>query len=596
MNLKMHPHRVLNLLCPGPKTVLRKTSLLALALFSFMSIYGQFESSYTILDSMLFFSYTSGGDSTCLTRTLFQSNEHGQTAGYTEFKPGQEGSGWDPSVRKYYSYNPFGQRDSISEDRINTISGQWDNASLWTYSYNEQDRMNSWAQYNWDKNSDSWYGLGKRCQDFDLYGNLIYDAAYSWDITESSWVENRLITWIKDENGLELERNDYTWSVADSDWLGSSRNESFYNEAGQDTLRKQYFWDGVEGEWTLNNQYRSEYILDGENRIDVKLMYSWGYIEETWELTAKSTFRYATEGDTISEEFFLLQNNGDWKPAQKENRIFGPGNRLHYWELYSWNDLADKYEGNSKYTRDYNNAGQITLDENYRWDSHTWAWIGKSRSVNEYRPDGNQDMGSYDQWNVSISDWELTFRTYYYYTEVNELAAPQISVMTDTVAKYTEIDFISSQDARVYLVPAGSLPDSDLEEVSLGMSDVFSLETGSISTSSVSDSGVHLLYAVNPVGLISLASRVWITLPQTTVPMTAERNIRIYPTLVNHSFTIESEQPVGTIELYDLYGRLVKVIQGEQQEVVIVISDLKPGIYCVMPDRQKDLAVMITKM
>jgi len=596
MNPRIKPLGVESKLCTVLKTLSRKFSLILIALFSLMNIYGQFETSYRILDSMLFFSYTSQVDSTCLTRSLYLSNEHGQVAGYTDFQPGQEASAWDPTVRKRYSYNPLGQNDSIIEERIDEITGLWDSTSLWTYGYNGNNQKDAWEQYYWDETSESWHGQQKRSQEFDHYGNLVYDASFSWDIAGSSWVESSLSTWIRNEDGIELEQTDYTWSVDDSEWIGTSKMEYYYNDMGLDTMRRQYVWDVGGGDWMLVNQYRSEYTLDGENRVELNLMYGWGYIDHTWELTAKDTIWYALAGDTIYDEFFILQGIDQWKPSGKTTKVIGADNRLHYLEVYNWNDLAGKFQGSSKFVKDFNIEGQLILDEGYWWDNNTWEWIPTMRSVTEYHPDGNTHLRTSESWNASLSDWELKFRTYYYYTEVNDLTAPQISVLTDTVARYTDVDFICSQDARVYLVPEGTLPGSDLEGLSLGLSDVLSLVPGSISTSSVADSGIYWLYAVNTDGFMSLASKVWVTLPLNAVSTKQDSRFRVYPTLVEHSFTIGSEQPFGTFVLYDLNGRKVRMIRIDKPEQVVDISDLKPGVYYVVSNEQPGFSVLITKL
>ena len=590
------PFRVGNLLCTGLKIVIRKLSLIFIALYSLTNIYCQFESSYTILDSALYFSFTSEVDSSCDSRLLYQSNEHGLVTVYTDFEPGQEGTVWEPAVRKSYSYDPFGKNDSILEERKDDITGLWEKAFLKTYVSYGDNQVNAWEYYYWDETSESWHGQQKMAQDFDLDGNLVYNVSFTWDIAGSSWVESSMTTWIKNEDGIIFEQTGYTWSVDDSEWKVTSKLEYYFNDMGLDTLRKQYVWDEGEGNLMLINQYRSEYTLDGENRVELNLMYGWGYIDHTWELTAKDTIWYALAGDTIYDEFFILQDNDQWKSTEKTTKVIGADNRIYYFEQYSWNDFEGNFQGSGKFVQDYNNDGQRILEEGYWWDSNAREWVPTIRSINEYHPDGNMHMRTSESWNASLSDWELKFRSYYYYTEVNDLTAPQLSVLTDTVAKYTEVEFITSQDARVYLVPEGTSPDSDLEGYSLGLSDVLSLVPGSISTSSIADSGIYWLYAVNIDGFVSLASKVWITLPLNSVPVKRDFNFRVYPTLVEHSLTIESEQPSGTIELYDLNGRKVKMMRIDQPVLVVDISDLEPGIYCVVSNQQPGFSVLITKL
>lgn len=591
MNLKMYPLRVLKLFCTDPKTASRKTSLLALALFSFMSIYGQFESSYTVLDSMYIFNYGYEQDSTCISRVMYEFNEYGLKSVSTDYGYDNDISAWLPVTRKTYSYNLFGLTDTILETRRDKESGEWSDYSRIIDEYDVMGRDTAHATYRWYE-SYNWMGETKSRWKYDTYGNLIYDETMNWDMMNNVWIGQNLITWEKDENGLELGRTDYMVSVGDSYWFAHTWTEHKFDEQGLDTLTTTYSWDAINEEWDAYDKSVRSYNANGKE--EEHLMYYWDPEEDFWVLQSKYTYTYDVSSDTICEVYDLLRD-GVWIPFWRNYLIKQNGTYLYY-ERSTWNVDTEKYERNFKTIRNFNEFGSLTLDEDYSYDLNSDSWVGGIKGVYCYNSEGDQLEHSVYYWDASLSNWKLTYRHYYYYTEMEDISAPQISVLTDTVAKYINIDFISSQDARVFLVSAGTLPDSDLEDVSLGMTDVFSLETGSISTSSVADSGIHMLYAVNTGGLVSLASRVWITLQQTVVHMTEERSVRIYPTLVNHSFTIESEQPVETIELYDLYGRLVKVIEGEQQAVVIDISDLKPGIYCVIPDHRKDFSVMITKL
>jgi hypothetical protein len=560
-------------------------------LFFNVNVFGQFKDSYTVLDSILFVAYQSEQDSVWY-KTIYESNEYGLNSDATEFHFNDDSVKWVPEIRKAYSFNIFGLCDTILEIRRDKESGVWNDYSRIIDGYDEMGRDTVHSTYRWYEAYD-WMGEHKVYKKYDSYGNLIYEETMGWDMMQNIWIGQNLVTWEKDQNGLELGRTDYMVGVGDPYWFAHTWTEHKYDERGLDTLTTIHGWDGINEEWKAYDKSVRTYNANGKEMEH--LMYYQDPENGSWVLQAKYAYTYEAGNDTICEVYDLLRD-GEWIPFWRKYHVYIDGLET-YFEGSIWNADSGKYESTYKEIRVFNEFGSLTFYEVYNYNLDSSLWIGGNPKIeNRYNSEGELLEHAISYWVESVSDWKLFYKDYYGYSEVNDLPAPQISVLTDTVSKYTPIGFISSQDARVYLVPDKTLPDADLDQVSLGNVDVFAMVSGSIETSSLADSGLYLMYAINGDGLISLATRVWITLPQTAVPMMEEVNIRIYPTLVDHSFTVESEQAFEIIELYDLYGRLVKVIKGETRTVHINISDLNPGIYCVIPDRRTDLSVRITKM
>ena len=554
----------------------------------------QFKESYTVLDSLLIYQFSADSDSTVSSRSIYETNEHGLSTAYTEYRIDQLSSDWYPDRRTEYGIDPFGRTDSMKEIRSNSSTHELENYSLVAYGFNERDMITSGSYYRWESENNSWYGTEKMCFEFDPYGGLISDSRYTWGMQSGEWHEQGRKTWIRDADGLILEEVNYIWGVAIDDWLQGDKVEYFYDEYRLDTLRKEYGWDDINKEWWIRGIARSERDFDNEGRVIEKRMFYYDPIMDSWSTTGKTLFEYALEGDTIFEESFFWDGE-NWEPAAKQNRVFDDEKRLLYFENYSWDEMAGIYKGYSKFSRRYNQAGQLTYDETYRWDWQTEAWAGSYIQEYEFNQEGKKLSQKSYAWDMDLDDWTRNYGFYYYYSQLSALEAPQISVTTDSVVRGVPIELICSQDARIYLVPEGTDPGDDLGLLQLGQNDLIGMTPGEISSSAISEDGLYFLYAVNHSGIVSLASRVWITLPAVKVPEQKMSRVKIYPTLVENELYIESDRLHVDIVFYDMQGRVLKRVKMYEQRILVNLSDLAPGTYFVIPELINEEAVMIIK-
>ncbi len=71
--------------------------------------------------------------------------------------------------------------------------------------------------------------------------------------------------------------------------------------------------------------------------------------------------------------------------------------------------------------------------------------------------------------------------------------------------------------------------------------------------------------------------------PQTSIPLS------IYPNPTNSILHISSEMPLGSMSVYDIYGRRVHHTQTRQKETDIDVSTLAPGTYIISAEHEQDI-------
>ena len=70
--------------------------------------------------------------------------------------------------------------------------------------------------------------------------------------------------------------------------------------------------------------------------------------------------------------------------------------------------------------------------------------------------------------------------------------------------------------------------------------------------------------------------------PHSAVTQRDHASLRVYPNPANHSIYLESDQPLKSVAIYDLYGRIILIVNNiEDNCTVINISCLPTGVYFV---------------
>ncbi len=156
---------------------------------------------------------------------------------------------------------------------------------------------------------------------------------------------------------------------------------------------------------------------------------------------------------------------------------------------------------------------------------------------------------------------------------------PELTLVNETVGSLDSIRVSSNEDGKIYLVPAGTEQDID----SITTKAIISAEdtAGIIVAFPVSDledlelESEYWLYGVDSLMGISDPVMVFATgLGEIIAP-----SVRIYPVPFSEVLTIESDDPIRAVELYNVLG--VKVLDTELTEGRIHLGHLEKGIYCI---------------
>lgn len=167
-------------------------------------------------------------------------------------------------------------------------------------------------------------------------------------------------------------------------------------------------------------------------------------------------------------------------------------------------------------------------------------------------------------------------------------------VSVGTIPKGANLTVMTTEDAKIYLVPEGTSQDIS----SIVSAAVASIEITSYTQSTLETAGIvpgnYVVYAIDSANNISEASRV-ITLqtPVNTNKIYNNSEIKIAYNPLEQLLFIKSNHQLNQINIYDIMGKKVKSVSVPEKEIQLKTSHLKSGIYIVHASDSK--GVLTTK-
>lgn len=155
-------------------------------------------------------------------------------------------------------------------------------------------------------------------------------------------------------------------------------------------------------------------------------------------------------------------------------------------------------------------------------------------------------------------------------------------VSVGTISSGTDIIVMVKEDAKIYLVPAGTKPDiSSITQAAIAEIEAQAFEQLKISTAGY-DGGEYVVYAIDSSSNISEPSRL-ITIQTPTASPLLHNNADL---IINYApgsalITVKSPTLIRQIDLYNISGEKIKTVNCKVEQYFLKTSDLNPGVYFV---------------
>ncbi|MDR0750837.1 MAG: Ig-like domain-containing protein, partial [Tannerellaceae bacterium] len=219
----------------------------------------------------------------------------------------------------------------------------------------------------------------------------------------------------------------------DGDWVGNYKSEYAYDAAGRQTMYAYYNW--ADGDWAIRERrtYDNEDPVYADNIYVTTITLTEYYGESVFESRGiginiprygiYSPFTHSGAGDVVYDS--EVDGAGCLTKLTAYCQTDGNRDELYSGEMeYRDGRLTDftttiAGEGHirNKIVRQYNDAGQQTLNEIYYWNYETNSLEISGKQVYAYDDAGRQTLYEYYWWNYSTNRLEADYKQVYAYDE-----------------------------------------------------------------------------------------------------------------------------------------------------------------------------------
>ena len=301
------------------------------------------------------------------------------------------------------------------------------------YEYDDNGNTTLYECYGWDPKKESWIGSSKSILQYHPNGDQMYFGSYGWDPELNDWkkvmIENHV-----DVPGYSSD-SPFRVYISEQDRVYKSIGREYIWPMGRKTTHTNY-----EGNWRDKYKFEFEYNSTGN-----LILFEWLYYSEemkSWKSSEviscsyndlnqladvqinnyKYSWNYDNNGNILSFESFWRHNEGGrWKSCddefKKEMNQYNEKGQLILNEKYS----ADIQTGgwvkdpDFRIIYEYDEQGNLTLSEAYSWDQEKQIWQGIWKVIYGYDQQGNEMLYESYNWNPTIQDWSIGSKHVYNY-------------------------------------------------------------------------------------------------------------------------------------------------------------------------------------
>ncbi|MBN2485419.1 MAG: T9SS type A sorting domain-containing protein [Bacteroidales bacterium] len=603
------------------------------------------------LDSTITYNFSAGGDSILAAKTITSYTPDSLVKNTTSYIYDATANLWLYRTTDTNYYNSSKQNTKCINYTWNSGTSAWVPSSKSENTYIDGKEINVYSNYN--SSLSSWVYSARSIQviDYEL-GKQFYMENYSWNNTDQKWIGTRKQITVYSESGEKVGDTTYTWNSTSDNWNNEMTINTIIN--ADESYTNTYKWDDVELQWKLFSQSRSTYYTDGTNRFAEDLFCFWNSTSSAWDSVYKNV-RYVYGFSHQIESYLYVTHYpsmiSEWMQTDKSDLFFDENNRIDSIMTFIYNtnnDLWDtssvaKFEFNedgkytlfrskSKYDADkrifmdgrlmvyeYDNNGNILLNEDYKFDGANQKWVGSQKSVynpgppqfNElfiwdnindtwigiyafdvYRNDeGDAKYSTQFIWNAELGDWENDSRQFYYYSpfeapvfEPNK--APTIDAISNQnlgiETKTVNLSGISDGDNKGQIITITANSNNELvATASVNYSDGAG---GTLSISGISPGTATISVTVKDNGgteqggIDNKVITFTITVAETiSAKKIAKEEISVKPNPASNYITISTNN-ISVVEIVSLTGNTIKTYCGTNN---FDISELANGVYII---------------
>jgi hypothetical protein len=365
----------------------------------------------TILDSVIYYKFTSETDSVRIRKRTYEVSEDGKFEILLEYS--WRNNQWVDSAKTEFTYNDSDMITLYEQFHWDIEQSIWVNYRIIDITYDENGYEDIFTYTKWNIELDRWDNYYKEDSDYNEYGDLI--SIVDWlgnENNEWEFYYKEVNTYNADEHLIES----YIafWNVDFDEWDNYQKEVFSYNVSGLVDNRLYYLW--MLDDWSLN--LKTDYFYTGSDEFDSLVTYQWNVDE--WLLFAQLKYGY-DENDNLSLRLELSWENEVWVNKFKTEIEYDDNNNPILTVLSTWSVNADAWIYEIKYENLFDEMNNNIMTSYYYWQVELGYWVGTDKIESVYNDEGKRLLTTEYKWDDLLADWVVDEKAFYYRSVITQL-------------------------------------------------------------------------------------------------------------------------------------------------------------------------------
>ena len=297
----------------------------------------------------------------------YYDNE-GRTVSSLVYRYYPDGPEWALMGKDSTRYNRYNRM--IEDIDFNTSTGSPEDRMCITY-WESHDTVMTVNQV-WDEEEQDWINIDMEKRIMDTANFQIFQIHFNWSREENKWIPFfRQATGSIREMELMYDSVQH-WNRELGRWIGTSRTINTFNDKELITESAGYHWNNTTNEWFIDRQVF--YYYDLSNHLDSSHTWERTYPEDPMRFAQKKYYETDGSGNITSETTLGPGSDTSWIAVTRFNYSRDNNGYLTEYEKLSYDFTREKWKGDSRTSRVYDQYGNYLLEIEYWWNEDTWEW------------------------------------------------------------------------------------------------------------------------------------------------------------------------------------------------------------------------------
>lgn len=468
----------------------------------------------------------------------YEWDDQGNKILHVDFDPDTINGGWLLNGQEIYTFNSSGNEISYLLQFLNQETQEWENNRLSTTTYDNEGNIILVMTTVWDNESQSWVNSSKEVSTYNEDLVQVSSQFFTWE--ETDWISFIYGGYTFDEYGF-IDR----WEVIMDAYQMHSLVEYINDSTGNVLQKTTSQWDYTSSAYKYTQ--KDDYVFSEEGNNTLWTQWIWKTETDDWALSMKINYQYDENGFLVYRDRFNQDHDLKvWVADWKNNYVNNADGNITLKTSMLWDTTSSDWINNYQNHIDYNDQKQQSYIDLYNWDTRLQEWVGSTKEIETYDNSGNYLMHTKQNYDTINNQWMDEFSDEYRYDlsiEFSAIAYPPNSWPFGHLSNlYYFKQYSNAMLQKVY---------SELKNDQIEITEIYTFYYSK-----------NALLASNKIN---------------------QSNIRIFPNPATEALTIEFNENIESLVIYNMLGETVFMESNLENSntVKVNVANFNKGLYLI---------------